>query len=147
MLDGAFIRQTAARGVVAAMAMSGMRQMTTRLGLLDVTPPQLMAEHASTLIERLPERHREPAIELAHWLYGGVGAVGFSLAPSFLRERRWAGPVYGLGAWLAFEAVASHVLGRAEHAERRPVGARLALAADHILYGVSVASSRRPRER
>ena len=37
MLDGAFIRQTAARGVVAAMAMSGMRQVTTKLGLLDVT--------------------------------------------------------------------------------------------------------------
>ncbi len=72
------IRRDAARGVVAAMAMTGFRRLSVGLGLLEETPPEVMAEQAKVLrpaLERVPERLRGEAVELGHWLYGAAGGA------------------------------------------------------------------------
>jgi len=129
-----------ARGVVAAMAMTGMRTATGALGLLEQSPPDAIAdEHANELIARLG-LNREAAVELAHWAYGGLGGLAFGLLPAALRRHVWAGPVYGLGTWLAFELGVAPLLGL-RHLQQKKVVSRVALAADHLLYGAVVARS------
>ncbi len=125
------------RGLVAAMAMSGMRQMTTGLGWLERIPPE------EVLNDEGPSgRPRaRAAVELAHWTYGSAGGAAFGLLPTALRRSRLAGPVYGLAVWLTFELGIAPVLG-VRSADRRTVVSRLALAADHVLYGVVVAGQR-----
>ncbi|MBA2384509.1 MAG: hypothetical protein H0V68_07600, partial [Actinobacteria bacterium] len=48
-----------------------------------------------------------------------------------------SGPVYGIVAWLAFETVLAPVLGLPTK-ERWQISDRLAVAADHVLYGLVV---------
>jgi hypothetical protein len=62
-----------------------------------------------------------------------------------MRRRPWAGPAYGLVVWLGFELGIAPVLGLSQAKRARPVD-RLALAADHLLYGL-VLSGARPRSR
>ena len=133
----------ALQGAVAAMAMTGMRRVTAGLGLLEQTPPDVLAEqapHAGRLLARLPPGVREEAIELAHWTYGALGGAAYGvLVPNRLRRRWWAGPIYGLGIWTIFETGFVPAL-RLAHAEEREVTSRLLTAADHILYGAVVGS-------
>jgi len=118
-----------ARGVIAAMAMSGMRKVTTELGL----------------VERIPPERRELAIELAHWLYGGIGAAAFGSLPERLRRQTWSGPLYGVGVWLGYEIAVAPLFGL--HRKRGPSAAeRAALVVDHMLYGIVVASTPWPQE-
>jgi hypothetical protein len=125
------------------MAMTGMRRLTTGLGLLEQPPPQAMAEQApgfSALIDRVPPDRRDEVVELAHWAYGAAGgAIYGALMPARLRRTRWAGPAYGLAVWAAFEAGIAPLLG-VEHARQRTVATRLMGAADHVLYGAVVGS-------
>jgi hypothetical protein len=134
------IVRSAARGMVAAMAMTGLRTVTEGIGLLERSPPDAIAdEHARELLQRA-KLNSNVAIELAHWGYGGFGAVAFGILPERFRRHTWAGPLYGLAIWLAFEAGLAPLLGL-RHAERKQVVARLAIAADHVLYGAVVAGS------
>src|SRR5665648_1265191 len=78
--DGSRLRAMlhgAARGAVGAMAMTGVRVLTTELGLVEQTPPQAVvrqrARGARALLRRAPRRQRRGLIEVAHW---GVGAGG-----------------------------------------------------------------------
>lgn len=130
------------RGVVAAMAMSGMRTVTTHLGLVEATPPQALAERARGLLLRIPAEKRPAAVELLHWAVGASAGAAFGLLPAERRRPRWAGPAWGLTVWVVFETVVTPALGL-RRAERRRVTERLALAADHVLYGLLVT----PRER
>jgi len=133
------VGRAVARGVVAAMAMSGMRRLTTGLGLVDEEPPEQIArEGVPGLLARVPPNLREPAIELAHWTYGGAGGAAFGVLPAALRRRVWAGPAYGLATWLVFETAVAPLLGLRRTRESRPLE-RAAIAADHVLYGVVVA--------
>ncbi len=135
-----------ARGVVAAMAMSGMRKVTTGLGLVERTPPEQIAQEGLPgLFARIPTGLRGEAIELAHWGYGGVGGAAFGVLPRPVRRHTWAGPVYGLVSWALFEAAVAPLLGLRRAREARPVE-RLAIAADHVLYGIVVASTPWPHE-
>lgn len=134
--------RSGARGVVAAMAMTGMRRMTTGLGLLRQPPPDMIAEEGVPgLLARVPPHHRDEAIELAHWTYGAAGGAAFGLLPAIVRREAWSGPLYGLLTWLAFEAVLAPLLGLPTR-ERWQVSDRLAVAADHVLYGLVVAGGR-----
>jgi hypothetical protein len=141
------IAHAGARGAIAAMAMTGMREFTVDLGLVQEVPPQaIIRQRARRLIRRLPRRRRRALIELAHWGYGAVGGVGFGLLPnSVRRRRRWVGPIYGLVIWLGFELGIAPVLGLSQARELRAVE-RAALAADHVLYGLVLSEIRaRPR--
>src|SRR4051794_24025703 len=96
----------AAGGLIGAMAMTGMRRLTTELGLVGQPPPDALAEHAAPgLLARLPGGSAAAAVELAHWTYGVGGGVLFGALPALLRRRRLSGPTYGLLSWAMYEAV------------------------------------------
>jgi hypothetical protein len=139
----------AACGAVGAMAMTGMRVMTTELGLVEQTPPQALARQRArglrALLRRAPRKQRRALIEVAHWAFGAGGGAAFGALPRAARRRPWAGPVYGLVVWLGFELGIAPALGLRQ-AKRVRLVDRLALAADHLLYGV-VLSTTRPTAR
>jgi len=143
------VLHSAARGAVGAMAMTGMRVITTELGLVDQTPPQAIARQrargARALLRLAPRKQRRGLIETSHWAFGAGGGAVFGALPRGLRSRAWAGPVYGLAVWLGFEMGIAPALGLSQ-AKRLRVIDRLALAADHLLYGL-VLSGGRPRAR
>ena len=129
------------RGVVAAMAMTGLRSLTKGVGIVRLTPPEELGRHGAgaPLLRRVAPERRGAALELAHWAYGGLGAAAFALAPPRAHRSRAAGVAYGLALWALFEALIAPVAG----ADReRPVSERVALAADHVLYGLVLTSGR-----
>jgi hypothetical protein len=126
-------------GMVAAMAMSGMRTLTTEVGLLGETPPEAVARQAASgLLKQIPRGNRGAVVELSHWAFGAMGGALFGLLPRWLRRRSWAGPAYGLLLWLGFEAGIAPALGLSSAKATQPAE-RLALAADHVLYGLVLA--------
>jgi hypothetical protein len=141
------VAHAAGRGVVGAMAMTGMRAFTVGLGIVDQTPPRaILKQKARGLMALVPRRRRRAATELFHWAYGAGGGAAFALLPDNLRRRPYAGPVYGLLIWLSFELGAAPVLGLSQAKQLRPAD-RLGLAADHLLYGVVLNEGRRrPQE-
>jgi hypothetical protein len=140
------VLHAAARGAVGAMAMTGMRVITTELGLLEQTPPQAVARQrargARALLRLAPRKQRRGLIESAHWAFGVGGGAVFGALPRALRRRPWAGPVYGLAVWLGFEMGIAPALGLSQ-AKRVRLVDRLALAADHLLYGLVLSDARR----
>jgi hypothetical protein len=136
----------AARGVVGAMAMTGMRVITTELGLVEQTPPQAMSRQRARglrrLVKRVPRRQRRGVIEAAHWAVGAGGGAAFGALPPELRRHPWAGPAYGLLVWLSFELGAAPALGLSQAKRVRAID-RLALAADHLLYGAVLSTTHR----
>jgi hypothetical protein len=135
----------AARGAVGAMAMTGMRVLTTELGLVEQTPPQAVGRKGRgmrKLLRRAPRNQRRGLIEIAHWAFGAGGGVVFGMLPRAMRRRPWAGPAYGLVVWLGFELGIAPALGLSQAKRMRPVD-RLALAADHLLYGLVLTGTRR----
>jgi hypothetical protein len=129
-----------AAGAIAAMAMTGMREFTETVGIVDETPPKaIVRQRAKGLIYRVPKKKRRAAIELAHWGYGAVGGAMYGAAPEDLRKWRWTGPVYGLALWVGFEAALAPALGLKQAKKLRTVD-RAGLAADHLLYGWVLAS-------
>jgi hypothetical protein len=137
------IAHATARGAIAAMAMTGMRMVTVHLGLVGEPPPQaILRQRAKGLLGKIPRKRRPAAIELAHWAYGAAGGAVFGALPRGIRRRPWAGPAYGLAIWAGFEAGIAPVLGLAQAKKLRAVE-RLALAADHLLYGLVLSEMRR----
>ena len=131
--------RAATRGLVAAMAMTGMRTVTTNLGLLEQTPPDAVVRRGAPRVTRgLRPSQRAVVTELAHWAFGAAAGVGFGALPRSARARRWSGPAYGLGVWLLFELALAPALG-VRHARRRRIASRAMIALDHVLYGVIVA--------
>jgi hypothetical protein len=142
-MSGAALARGALRGAVAAMAMTGMRRMTTALGLVERPPPEQIAEEGAVvarLLHRLPGDVQDEAIELAHWLYGAAAGAAFGALPGRVRRRVWSGPAYGLALWGVFETGIVPILGL-HHGPQEGVGGRAAIAADHLLYGAIVGTS------
>jgi hypothetical protein len=136
------------RGSVAAMAMTGLRQVTTGLGLVEQTPPDaIFKQRAPGVLVRMPRlafyvaKHERAVIELAHWFYGAAGGGAFALLPRSVLRSNWAGPGYGLLTWVLFELSIAPVLGL-EQAKKVRLTERLMFAADHLLYGVLLAGDR-----
>ena len=94
------------------------------------------------LLRLAPRRQRRGLIEIAHWAFGAAGGAVFGALPRGVRRRPWAGPVYGLAVWLGFEMGIAPVLGLSQ-AKRVRLVDRLALAADHLLYGLVLSEGRR----
>jgi hypothetical protein len=125
--------------------MTGMRVMTTELGLVEQTPPRALSRQRArglrALLRRAPRAQRRGLVEAAHWAFGAA----FGVLPRAVRRRPWVGPVYGLVVWLGFELGIAPALGLSQ-AKRVRLVDRLALAADHVLYGL-VLSVTRPTAR
>jgi len=135
----------AAWGAVGAMAMTGMRVITTELGLVEQTPPQAVSRQRARglrgLAHRAPRKQRPGLIEAAHWAFGAGGGAAFGALPRGMRRRWWTGPTYGLVVWLGFELAIAPALGLSQAKQVRAVD-RLALAADHLLYGLVLSATR-----
>lgn len=127
----------AMRGAIASMAMTGMRVLTVSLGLVQQAPPQQIAGES--------QGTRRAVVEVAHWAFGAAAAAGFGALPASWRKRPWSGPVYGLAIWTGFETTAP-LLGL-PHAEGPRIGERLAMAADHALYGFILDETRRAPQK
>jgi hypothetical protein len=133
-----------ARGLVGAMAMTGVRTFTENAGMLEESPPKaIVAQHAPRTVHRLAEEHRTAITELCHWTYGAIGGVIFSALPRFLRQHPVTGPAYGVAIWLGFEMGLAPLLGLEHARSRRPVS-RAVLALDHVMYGIVVAGQLAP---
>lgn len=131
----------AARGIVAAMAMSGMRQAAVGFGMIERTPPDaVLKEGVPALLREVPEHRRTAFIELAHWGYGATAGALFGLVPERLRRSRLTGPVYGVLSWGLFEFAVAPALGLAHAQEARPQE-RLALLVDHVFFGFIIGAS------
>jgi hypothetical protein len=144
--DAKEVGHAAVRGAVAAMAMTGMRQVTEGFGLVKEAPPKaIFRQKTKGLIRLVPRGKRRGMIELFHWGYGAAGGALFGALPDNVRRSRWGGPLYGLLVWVGFEAGVAPLLGLKQADEARPVD-RAALAADHLLYGLvlSERGARRP---
>ena len=127
------------RGVIGAMAMTGVRVFALHLGLIREDPPRRLSR-------KTKGRRPRWAVELVHWSMGGVFGIVFALLPEELRRSRWAGPVYGLLVWMGFDAVVAPALGLTER--DWPKGReRAVFLADHLLFGLVLSEMHaRPRE-
>lgn len=142
--DPAATARAGLRGMVAAMAMTGVRTFTESAGLLAESPPEaIVEERTPNTLRRLADEHRTAITELAHWAYGTAGGVLFSFLPARVRTHPLTGPAYGLAVWLAFEAGLAPVLGLRRAKTQRPVS-RAVLALDHVLYGIVVSGRLAP---
>ena len=94
------------------------------------------------LLRRAPRKQCWGLIETAHWAFGAGGGAVFRALPRGLRRRLWAGPVSGLAVWLGFEMGIAPALGLSQ-AKRVRLVDRLALAADHLVYGLVLSEPRR----
>jgi hypothetical protein len=126
------------------MAMTGMRHVTTQLGLVEQVPPEAILEQkAPSVLRSIPEGLRPVFVELAHWGYGGLGGAAFGMLPEALRRHRWSGPGYGIAVWMLFELALAPALGLQQARQKRVVE-RIMFAGDHALYGVIAAGIRSP---
>ncbi len=131
------------RGAIGAMAMTGMRAFTRNAGLVEEPPPDaIIRQRAKGLLLLVSRKRRRPAVELAHWCYGALGGAAFAAFPDGIRKLPWAGPLYGLVVWLGFETILAPALGL-KRARQTAIRERLALAGDHLLYGLVLAETRR----
>ncbi|MGI9093636.1 MAG: hypothetical protein ACR2FF_09440 [Mycobacteriales bacterium] len=128
------VKRCAARGIVGAMAMTGVRSLAAGAGVVDETPPEAVADEK---LRSVSPRHQDAVVEAVHWLVGAAGGVGYGMLPQAIRRRVWSGPAYGLAMWFGFEKVIAPALGLSRRHESRPAE-RAVLAADHALYGLVV---------
>jgi hypothetical protein len=137
----------ALRGIVAAIAMTGVRTFAEHLGLIREDPPARMArKQAKGLLRSVPRKRRGAVVELIHWAMGGAFGAVFGLLPERVRLKPWAGPLYGFLVWLGFDTVAAPALGLKQR--RWPHGKeRAVFIVDHVLFGLVLSELRsRPRE-
>jgi hypothetical protein len=140
-IDARSLARASARGLVAAMAMTGFRRMAGNAGLLDEAPPEaIVKRYVPRRIRWRAPRKSTMYTELAHWTYGAFGGAVLGLLPRDVRAHPATGPVYGLALWLLFEAALAPLLDVPHNRQKKVVG-RLMLAVDHVLYGVIAAGN------
>lgn len=141
------IAHGALRGAIAAMAMTGLREFTRRIGVLEEPPPEaIMRQRLLNPFRRAKHGKARAGVELMHWSYGAAGGAVFAALPGEIRRRPYAGPAYGVAVWLGFELAIAPALGLSQAARPRPLD-RLALVADHLLYGFVLSETRkRPQD-
>jgi uncharacterized membrane protein YagU involved in acid resistance len=137
----------ALRGIIGAMAMTGIRKLASEARIIRDDPPARMArKQAKGLLRTVPRRKRGAIVELIHWVMGAIFGLLFGLLPESIRMRPWAGPAYGFLVWLGFETTAAPALGLKRR--RWPHGSeRAVFIVDHLLFGLILSEMRaRPRE-
>jgi len=135
------------RGVIAAMAMTGLRVFAVHAGLIREDPPsRLVRKQARGLLRSVSRKRRRMVVELVHWAMGALFGAVFGLLPDKVRRRAWSGPVFGVLVWLGFDRGVAPLLGLtvAEWPKGRE---RAVFVADHLLFGLVLNEMRsRPRE-
>jgi hypothetical protein len=127
--------QGAVRGGVAAMAMTGLREFTRHVGLLEEPPPEkIVRQWWLRRIRGVQAGPRRAQVELVHWGYGAAAGACFAAVPSLFRRGSWSGPLFGMLVWTGFELGIAPLLTLSRPKHRAALD-RLALAADHLLYG------------
>jgi hypothetical protein len=135
------------RGIVAAMAMTGVRTLAQHLGVVREDPPARVArKQAKGLLRSVPRRRRGAVVEGIHWGMGAAFGLVFGMLPDSIRLKPWSGPLYGFLVWVGFDTVAAPALGlkqrRWPHGQERTV-----FMIDHLLFGLILSELRaRPRE-
>jgi len=135
------------RGIVAAMAMTGVRTLAQHLGVVREDPPARVArKQAKGLLRSVPRGRRGAVVEVIHWAVGAAFGLVFGLLPDRIRLKPWSGPAYGFLVWLGFDTVAAPALGLKQR--RWPHGKeRAVFIVDHLLFGLILSELRaRPRE-
>jgi hypothetical protein len=135
------------RGLVGAMAMTGLRMFAAHAGLIREDPPSRLAHKAGGgLLEAVPRKRRRMVVELVHWSMGATFGAIFGLLPDSWRRRRWSGPAYGILVWLGFDAGVAPLLGL--RAQEWPLARERGIfLTDHVLFGLVLNEMRsRPRE-
>jgi hypothetical protein len=133
----------AMRGVIGSLAMTGLRQFSADVGLLEKTPPEEIADKpAEGLMEKVPPDRRKAAVLGIHCVVGAAGGVAYGALPDFVRQKSWSGPLWGLAIWFSYEAGVAPLLGL-KHARDVPPGERATLFADHLLYGYILSQTQR----
>ena len=128
----------ARRGAVGAMAMTGMRVVTTEARAGRGTPPQAVSRQPGGARGSASSGAAPAASRLdrdrALGLWGRRRRSGRN-APKTVRARWLTGPAYGLLGWLGFELGIAPMLGLKQAKRVRPVD-RLVLATGHPIYGL-----------
>lgn len=145
-LLGTSIGRSAGAGVVAAMAMTGMRRVTTKLGLVEETPPETMMQEAAGVLGTLSPNQKDVVAELAHWAFGGAGGALYGMLPSMLRRSKITGLLYGVLIWVGFEGLVAPAL-KVSNPQEADLKDKAALVTDHILYGMIVGGLRAPDQK
>ncbi|HLV75094.1 MAG TPA: hypothetical protein VKY91_20135 [Vulgatibacteraceae bacterium] len=131
------VARAGARGLVGAMAMTGVRTVTAAVGPHEQSPPEAIVDQRLPVLRRVPERHQRAFTELLHWTYGTMTGAAYGMLPRRVRAHPASGPVYGLVAWLGFEIGMAPALG-VRHVHEHGVAWRAGMVLDHLLYGVIV---------
>jgi uncharacterized membrane protein YagU involved in acid resistance len=135
------------RGIVGAMAMTGMRSLAEHAGVIREDPPARLArKQAKGLLKSVPRQRRGAVVELIHWATGATFGAVFGLLPASIRTKAWSGPAYGFLVWFGFDTAVAPALGLKER--RWPHGKeRTVFIIDHLLFGLVLSELRaRPRE-
>ena len=117
------------------MAMTGFREFTRRVGLLQEPPPEaIVRQRLLGRFRRAKTGRQRAGAELLHWSYGAAGGAFFAALPEGIRRPAPSGPLFGLAVWTGFELGIAPLLQLQQAKELRPLD-RAALALDHALYG------------
>ena len=126
-----------ARGPIGAMTMSGVRQDTSDLGLMEESPPETMVRRlAPDRARSMPKAPVKALTELAHGRYGVAGGVGFLLPPQIGAIPPGRGPGVRRRDVARLRAGAGTPAGPAPLQGR--VVDRAAMVTDHALHGYVV---------
>jgi hypothetical protein len=102
------------------MAMTGMRKLTSGLGLVGQTPPEAIIRQRLDLVMAAlpngrraalkalirPERRRALG-EAAHVGFGAAAGAAYGALPAEVRQAGWSGPAWGIVVWSATPGHAS----------------------------------------
>jgi len=151
--------RAAARGVVGAMAMTGLRKLSSGLGLVSETPPEAILRQRLGLVMAALPRGRRQALkalvqpqrrraitEATHVGFGAAAGAVYGALPPQVRQSPWSGPAYGVAVWAGYELGIAPMLG-VSHAGRRKPAERVAFVVDHLLYGIVLTEPRRPPQQ
>lgn len=139
----------AAAGVVGTLTMSSLMALARTTGILGEPPPMKLTRRLARYVG-LPEPEGAELVAasaLAHLGFGALTGILFGALP--LRQRRapLAGAAFGLGVWALSYAGWIPRLALMRPPSRDRPGRPTAMAAAHVVYGMTMSAVLRSRAR